>query len=148
VEPGTVVNLVVSTGPAPRSIPEVVGQTVAAARTAIEALGLTLTESGQEFSDEVPLGSIIAQSLPVGTEVARGADLTVLASKGPDLVRFPDITDLTFDEAVIRLAEAGFNGRLTFGDGQGTVRSYSVDGREPAIGETFRRGTQVDIRAL
>lgn len=148
VEPGTVVDLVVSIGPAPRSIPDVVGHTSAAARTEIEALGLTLTESGQEFSDEVPLGSIIAQSLPVGTEVPRGADLTVLVSKGPDLVRFPDISDLTFDEAVVRLAEAGFTGRLTFGDALGTVRTYSVDGREPAIGETFRRGTQVDIRAL
>ncbi len=148
VEPSTLVRLVVSTGPAPRSIPNVVGLSVAAARADLEALGLILVEGGQEFSDDVALGSIIAQSLPVDTEVERGAELIVSVSKGPDLVQFPDIVDLPFSEAVAVLAEAGFSGRLTFGDAEGTVRSATIEGRTPDVGETFRRGTQVDIRAL
>ncbi len=148
VEPGTLVRLVVSKGPAPRAIPNVVGLTVASARAELDALGLTLIEGGQEFSDEVPLGSIIAQSLPIDTEVERGAELVVSVSKGPDLVQFPDVVGLPYAEAVAALTEAGFTSRLTFGDAEGTVRSATVEGRSPGIGETFRRGAQVDIRAL
>ena len=61
----------------------------------------------------------------------------------------PDITTAaTYDEAAAQLVEAGFVPRLTFGDAQGAIRSFEVDGRTPDIGETFRRGTQVDIEAL
>ena len=149
VEPATPVQLVVSLGPAPRSIPNVVGMTVGSARAEMEALGLTLTEAGQEFSDEVALGSVISQGLEPGTEVERGTDMTVIVSKGPDIVPFPDLSAAAnYEEAAAILVEAGFQPRLTFGDTMGEVRSVRIDGEEPVVGETYRRGTQVDIRAL
>lgn len=149
VEPSTPVELVVSLGPAPRSIPDVVGKPVGASRAELEALGLTLTETGQEFSDDIVLGSIISQSLEPGAEVERGADLTVIVSKGPDIVPFPDLSDaVTYEEAAEILLEAGFQPRLTFGDTLGEVQRVRIDGEEPVVGETYRRGTQVDIRAL
>jgi hypothetical protein len=37
---------------------------------------------------------------------------------------------------------------LTFGDTMGEVQLVRIDGEEPVVGETYRRGTQVDIRAL
>lgn len=149
VEPATPVELVISLGPAPRSIPNVVGLPVGAARTELEGLGLTLTEVTQEFSDDVVLGSVISQGLEPGTEVERGADLTVVVSKGPDIVPFPDLSAAAnYEEAAAILAEAGFAPRLTFGDTLGQVQSVRIDGEEPIVGGTYRRGTQVDIRAL
>ena len=149
VAPATSVQLVVSLGPPPRSIPNVVGLTVGAARSELEEIGLTLTEAGQEFSDDIVLGSVIWQGTEPGTEVARGSDLTVVVSKGPDIVPFPDISDAAdFNEAAAILTEAGFSPRLTFGDAEGQVQTVRIDGEEPVVGETYRRGTQVDIRAL
>ncbi len=149
VEPATPVELVISLGPAPRAIPSVVGLTVGAARADLEGLGLTLTEAGQEFSDEIVLGSVISQGLEPGIEVARGADLTVIVSKGPDIVPFPDISGAAnYEAAAAILAEAGFAPRLTFGDTLGEVQTIRIDGAEPVVGQTYRRGTQVDIRAL
>lgn len=149
VEPGTLVELVSSLGPAPRSIPNVVGLPVGAARDEAESIQLTLTEIGQEFSDDVVLGSVISQGTPPGTEVPRGSDLTVIVSRGPDLVTFPELPGAaTYEEAAAILVDAGFEPRLTFGDAQGVVRSVRIDGEEPEVGETFRRGTQVDISAL
>ena len=149
VEPATPVRLVVSLGPAPRSIPNVVGMTVGAARAEMEALGLTLTEAGQEFSDDIALGSVISQGLEPGTEVERGSDMTVIVSKGPDIVPFPDLSGAAnYEEAAAILVEAGFQPRLTFGDTMGELQLVRIDGEEPVVGETYRRGTQVDIRAL
>ncbi len=149
VEPATTVELVSSLGPAPRTIPNVVGLTVGAARAELEGVGLTLTEVAQEFSDDIVLGSVISQGTPPGTEVPRGAELTVIASLGPDLVTFPELPGAaTYEEAASILVDAGFEPRLTFGDAQGVVRSVRIDGEEPTVGQTYRRGTQVDISAL
>jgi beta-lactam-binding protein with PASTA domain len=53
VPPGTAVDLVVSTGPAPVAVPNVVGLTQAAATTAIGAAGLTLGEVTTASSETV-----------------------------------------------------------------------------------------------
>jgi len=149
VEPTTPVQLVVSLGPAPRSIPNVVGTTVGSARAELEALGLTLTEAGQDFSDDIVLGSVISQGLEPGTEVERGTDMTVVVSRGPDIVPFPDLSAAAnYEEAAAILVEAGFQPRLTFGDTMGELQLVRIDDEEPVVGETYRRGTQVDIRAL
>ena len=123
VEPTTVVQLVVSLGPVPRSIPNVVGVPFSDARAELESLGLVLTEAAQEFSDEVPPGVVISQNLQPGTEVARGDELTVIVSLGPDLVVFPDLdAAANFVEAAALLREAGFEAALVFGDAEGEVR--------------------------
>jgi serine/threonine-protein kinase len=149
VEPGTMVQLVVSLGPAPRTIPDVVGTSIDDAKVRFDSLGLVLGESGQEFSDDVPLGVIISQSIEPGTEVARGDTMTVVVSRGPDLVAFPDLgPDPSYEAAAALLREAGFEPTLTFGDAQGAIRTYEIDGRQPEVGEQFKRGTVVEIAAL
>lgn len=149
VPPETLVELVVSKGPAPREVPNVVGEAGAAARAAIEGLQLEFAEAPQEFNDEVPLGTVIRQDPAPGTELERGSTVTVVISKGVDLVRFPDLSGAaTYEEAAALLLEAGFEPRLRFGDAQGAIRDVTIEGEEPSLGETFRRGTVVDISAL
>jgi serine/threonine-protein kinase len=149
VEPGTTVELIVSSGPEPRTVPDVTGATVDAARTELTALRLELTIASQEFSDDAPLGTIIGQQPEPDTTVERGAEVAITVSRGPDLVLFPDLsTAATYEDAAQILFEAGFEARLVFGDAQGEIRSVRIDGEEPDVGETFKRGTQVDITAL
>jgi serine/threonine-protein kinase len=149
VEPETVVQLVVSTGPAPRVVPNLMGRPVAEARTELEAMGLVLTESEQVFSDDVVLGSIVAQNIAEGTEVPRGSEVLVAVSRGPDLVIYPDLTGAaTFEQAAAILGAAGFQPVLTFGDAQGAIQSVSIAGETPTTGETYRRGTVVEFTAI
>jgi serine/threonine-protein kinase len=149
VEPETPVELVISSGPAPRTVPDLVGLAVGAARGELEDVQLTLHEAGQEFSDDIPLGSVVSQAIEAGSEVARGIEVQVIVSKGPDIVSFPDISGAaTYEAAAAILVEAGFEPRLTLGDAQAAVRTVRIDGEEPEVGETFRRGTRVDIRAF
>jgi serine/threonine-protein kinase len=149
VEPGTTVELVVSTGPAPRVVPNLVGLPVADATTTLASMGLTLSQGEQVFSDDFPLGAVVSQSVPEGTEVPRGSDVAVVVSRGPDLVIFPDISAAaTYDEAAAILGPAGFSPVLTFGDAQGAIQSVTIEGQPPVVNQTYRRGTVVEFTAL
>ena len=149
VEPATVVQLVLSKGPAPRVVPNITGLAVADATTMLTNMQLTLSQGEQVFSDDFPLGAIVSQSVQEGTEVARGSDVQVVVSRGPDIVVFPDISSATtFEQAAAILTPAGFNPVLTFGDAQGAIQSVSIDGQPPQVGQTYRRGTTVEFTAL
>ena len=149
VEPDTVVQLVVSKGPAPRVVPNIVGLSVADATAQLANLQLTLSEGEQVFSDDFPLGAVVSQSVPEGTEVARGSDVAVVVSRGPDIVVFPDIAAATtYEQAAAILAPAGFQPVLTFGDAQGAIQSVTIEGQPPQVGNTYRRGTVVEFTAL
>ncbi|HEY5663980.1 MAG TPA: PASTA domain-containing protein [Ilumatobacter sp.] len=149
VEPDTLVRLVVSLGPAPRVVPDAVGRAVIDVRVEFDTLGLVLVEGGEEFSDDVPLGAVISQDQVPGTELAKGDVVSVVVSLGPDLVVFPDLRRVaSFEEAAAVLREAGFEPVLTFGDAEGEIRSYEIDGRAPKADELFERGTIVEFEAL
>jgi serine/threonine-protein kinase len=149
VLPETVVELVVSRGPEPRTVPNVVALAGTAARAQIEELGLVFDEERQEFSDEVPAGFVISQAPEAGSEVQRGDTVWVVISRGPDLVTFPDLAGATtYEDAAVVLTEAGFVPILTFGDAQGDIISMTIDGEEPVTSTTYRRGTEVEISAL
>ena len=149
VEPDTVVQLVLSKGPAPRVVPNIIGLAVGDATTQLQNMQLTVSQGEQVFSDDFPLGSIVSQSIPEGTEVPRGTDVQVIVSRGPDIVVFPDISAATtYEQAAAILAPAGFQPVLTFGDAQGAIQSITIDGQPPQVGQTYRRNTVVEFTAL
>lgn len=149
VLPATTVELVVSRGPEPRTVPNLVALSGSDARVQVEELGLVFDEERQEFSDDVPAGFVISQAPDAGSEVQRGDTIWVVVSRGPDLVTFPDLAGTTtYEEAAVVLTDAGFVPILTFGDAQGDIVSMTIDGAEPETGTTYRRGTEVEISAL
>ena len=76
----------------------------------------------------------------------RGTEVSVVVSRGPDIVVFPDISAATtFEQAAAILGPAGFQPVLTFGDAQGAIQSVTIDGQPPQVGNTYRRGTVVEF---
>ena len=75
-----------------------------------------------------------------GEQVARGATVEVVVSKGPDVVKVPKVDGLSLDEAISALEGAG----LTVGDVSGPARGrpYVTD---PPAGTEVKRGATVDI---
>ena len=80
VAPGSAVDLVVSSGPAPVSVPNVVGLTQAAATTAITGAGLVLGTVTTQYSGSVPAGSVISQNPLGGASVAPGSAVDLVVS--------------------------------------------------------------------
>lgn len=137
---GSVVPLVVSLGPAPRTVPELAaGAGFGAARDALAAVQL---EASREdvFSETVPRGQVVAMEPGPGTEVERGSTIVVQVSRGPDLVAVPDLAGMTLDQAEAALVAAGLE------LGQDCCASNGrVVGSDPGAGAQVRRGTAVNI---
>jgi len=141
VEKGTTINLAVSIGPEPRTIPEdLVGADEAAVVGLLRELGLE-PDVQRDYSDDVAAGLVISTSPAAGEQAERGATVAVVVSLGPDLVTVPDVSAAgSLDGAVDLLEEAG----LVAGSFQGPAGGVPV-GTSPGAGEEVRRGSEVDI---
>jgi serine/threonine-protein kinase len=136
---GTTVDLVVSDGPAPRTIPDLSGEGFDAVKAHFEGMGLQVARVDR-FSSEIEKGLVISTEPQPGFTVERGATITVAVSQGPDLVAVPSVQGLTLDQAVAALQDAGLESGEVFGPAAG--QPFDTDPRQ---GTRIERGTTVDI---
>ena len=137
---GTPLPLVVSDGPEPRTVPEFrVGASYNVVAADLRDNRIVPVRVN-EFSDDVPLGGVISLSEEPGTQVPRDSEITVVVSKGPDLVAVPDVRGHNLAQAEAALEEAGL--RL----GQDCCNSRGkVVTTDPAPGTKVKRGTEVNV---
>ncbi|WP_336922650.1 Stk1 family PASTA domain-containing Ser/Thr kinase [Aquipuribacter sp. SD81] len=107
VRAGTAVDVTVSRGPEPVTVPDVTGGDVDAARRLLEAAGLRLGRTDERYDDAVPAGDVLAQD-PPGGEARPGTDVDVTVSRGPEPVEVPDVFESRFDDALAELEGLGF----------------------------------------
>ncbi len=82
VSEGATVTLVVSTGPATATVPDVRGKTQEAATQALTAAGYEV-DVEEQSSDSVSAGSVISQDPSAGVQAAKGSTVTIVVSTGP-----------------------------------------------------------------
>ena len=134
------VGLVISDGPAPRTVPNVVGESEEDARAAIEAEGLEVVVGDPEFSETVDEGLVISASPGAGESAARGATVRIVVSKGPALVAVPDVKGLSVDEAEAALEAQG----LVVSGTKGSTRR-DVTSTDPPAGTMVKPGSEVEL---
>jgi len=83
VASGSAVALTVSSGPAQVAVPNVVGNTQAAATTAINGAGLKVGTVTMTSSNSVTAGNVISEDPAAGTMVASGSSVNLTVSSGP-----------------------------------------------------------------
>lgn len=135
----TPVALVVSKGRAPIVIVDWTGKPSAAAVKALSEVKLKVDATKQDFSDTVPKGSVISQSPESGT-LFQGGQVTLVVSRGPELVVVPPVIGKQENEARSILEGLDFvvNIERAFGGFFGTVRLQSVAaGAEAPKGSTI-----------
>ncbi len=145
VAPGSAVNLVVSTGPCPVTVPNVTGLEQAAAETAITQAGLAVGEIAQVCSDVVPAGLVISQDPAGDTQVAPGSAVNLVVSTGPCPVTVPNVTGLEQAAAEAALAAEGLYTGLVSSQCDDTVAAGAVISQSPAAGTQVAPGATVDI---
>ncbi|MBW3537452.1 MAG: PASTA domain-containing protein, partial [Actinobacteria bacterium] len=137
---GTPVNLVVSDGPPPVTMPELAGKSADEAVERLKELGLDPVRE-KVYSDTVAPGFVVRTSPRAGGEAPHGSKVTVYESLGPELVTVPDVEGKTVDQARAQLEGAG----LRVGDIEGKQRRGRVEATDPDAGERVPKGTSVDL---
>lgn len=139
---GSAIALVVSKG-APVDIPDVSGEDAESARQDLTDAGLKVKVAAERVNSDYDKGQVAAQSPEPGARGAEGDTVTLTLSKGPEMVRVPDVTGANVDDAHQKLEAAGFEvhedrGLLgLFGD---TVKKQSVAG-----GDEAPKGSKITI---
>jgi eukaryotic-like serine/threonine-protein kinase len=82
-QPGSAVNVTVSSGPETVVVPNVVCQDIDEAQATITGAGLGFDVTGERFSDECPEGTVAEQNPTGGASVERGTTVRVKESQGP-----------------------------------------------------------------
>jgi len=136
---GSPVDLVVSAGPKPRTVPDgLVGQSADAVTAQLTTLGLVVARN-DAYSDTVAEGTVLLVTPPSGSAVAKGGTVTVSASKGRRPIAIPaDIVGKSVTAATEELQALG----LVVSGVQGSPTG-KVSGSNPAVGSLVKLGSSV-----
>jgi len=137
---GKPVALVVSLGPRPVPVPDLRGQTRAAALATLTGARLTATVVAV-FDDTVAAGGVVDQATAPGTPVLPGSAVVLRVSKGPEFVQLPRLIYQRLDQVLPALRDLGLHvvvSRLPTGPGEFVVESDPTGGSRVRAGSTVR----------
>lgn len=136
------VDLVVSKGPEPVSVPAVEGSTATAASKALRGAGFVPVVV-ETYSDEVEEGKVISTD-PAGAQVvSKGSEVKIYVSIGPEFeeLKMPDLRGATVSDAQARLAQLGLRYRAI----QSCAGGSTVVETDPIAGTTVRENDRVAL---
>jgi len=139
------VDIVVSDGPQPVTVPDVVGSTQAAAEAAITAATLTVGNVTTAYSPSVPAGDVISQNPAGGASVLPGTSVDLVVSLGLQMVTVPDVVGMAQAAAESAITSALLivgNVTTAYSD---TVAAGDVISQNPTAGASIAAGSTVDI---
>jgi eukaryotic-like serine/threonine-protein kinase len=135
------VNVIVSKGKKPITIPDWTSRNGDKAVAALTDLGFQVNRDAQN-SDTVPIGRVISQSPSSGTGF-KGDAITVVVSKGPALVQIPSLKGQRVEDATKQLQDLGFH--VEVARNPFYVGADYVVGSDPAEGSMAPQGSTVTL---
>lgn len=146
---GEDVQVVISLGPERFGMPEVVGNSIDEATTALESLNLVVGEVQESWSEEIASGVVISSSEDPGTQLKRDTPIDLTVSKGPEPIPIPNFVDdkTTAASAAKQLKAAGLEVKVSQ-ENSTTVQEGLVISQSPASGNAKRGDSVTMIESL
>ena len=142
LRPGASVDLVVSKGRQPIKVGRWVGKDIDDVQAALERRGLVADVTSEEFDDEVPEGGVLSQDPRNGT-LFRGDAVSLVVSKGPELVEVPQVRASPVQSAVDELEALGFEVEVVRGSSY--IGLEFVFSSDPSAGEMIPLGSTITL---
>jgi beta-lactam-binding protein with PASTA domain len=139
---GSPVNIVVSSGV---TVPNVVGDTQAAAQSVITAASLIVGTVNFANSSTVPAGSVITENPSAGTSVAAGSAVDLVVSTGAAALLVPNVVGDTQAAATTAITGAGLVLGTVTAASSGTVSAGDVISQSPVAGTSVAAGSAVNL---
>jgi beta-lactam-binding protein with PASTA domain len=137
---GAVVSLTPSLGPPPVDVPDLLGATVAQAKTLLRRANLDLGHVRERYSDRYDAGHIA--KVAGGAQAPWGSTIDVWVSKGPKPIPVPKVDGMTTAEAKAALGPWVVTWDQRFSD---TVPRDRVIGQKPAAGTRLQPGSGITV---
>jgi serine/threonine-protein kinase len=138
------VTLVISSGKRRSLVPDVVGQSLGDARSALQDAGFTVKTTERASAGEDP-GTVLDQTPPAGTTTAVGTTISLVVAKQPQDVAVPDVAGQDQNAAGAALLDAGFKVATRTVDVTDPTQVGKVQRQNPSAGRKVKRGSTVTI---
>ncbi|GAB4405648.1 MAG: hypothetical protein Kow00123_17960 [Anaerolineales bacterium] len=125
-------------------VPDLTGLDEATASAVLAQTGLLAQITGQEYSDDVPLGRVLKQDPAGGERAPRGSTVRLVLSKGSDKTTVPDVVGQSYGAAEAALAASNLNAMRQ--DVWSESPSDTVIAQDPPAGTQVIPGTTVLLR--
>jgi beta-lactam-binding protein with PASTA domain/predicted Ser/Thr protein kinase len=145
VQEGHLVTLLVSSGPAPVRIPDVVGQTLEAAEATLTNAELTLGTVSKRVSSTQAPGTVVAQSPAGGSTAHAGDTVGLTVAQAPKEIAVPSVVGAAQAAASAALRHDGFKVKTQTHATTEQSEVGVVLEQTPAGGAQARKGATVTI---
>ncbi|SFK35814.1 Stk1 family PASTA domain-containing Ser/Thr kinase [Amycolatopsis sacchari] len=137
------VTIIVSKGPPPQPVPNVVGLSRDQAFQRLQAAGFEPFDAGQEASDDVPAGAVTRTSPAANSQLTDNKRVGVFTNNA---VEVPSVVGRPIQDAVEALQQAGLQADLK---GGGRNRGFGfVVQQHPDAGDLVKQGSKVELRTF
>lgn len=126
-------------------VPDLTGKSVGQALEILSDQDLYIKKIGEQYSENIPDGSIISQDPLPGSVVKGGKVVKIIISSGGQVIFVPELVGISLREAKILIRQSG----LVLGEQTGTysekVRKDFVVAQDPSSEEVVSRDTMVNL---
>jgi eukaryotic-like serine/threonine-protein kinase len=139
--------LIVSKGQERYLIPtDLSGQDPKDVTSVLEDLTLVVAGTNEVFDEVIPAGKVVSTDPVGGTSVKRETPVTIIVSKGPDLVEVPNVVGMDVTTATTTLQSAGFQVKSV---NKLTVAILNkVYSQNPAAGSNVPKGSVITLEIV
>ncbi|QNK82052.1 Stk1 family PASTA domain-containing Ser/Thr kinase [Nakamurella sp. PAMC28650] len=126
-------------------VPQVQGQTRAAAEKAITGVGLILGVESPLASDTVPSGSVVSQNPSGGTPIDKGKSVSLVISTGISQVTVPNLNGMNVTDAKAQLNKLGLQMGTPTKQLSSDAQKDTVISQKPPTNTSAKPGSTVDV---
>jgi eukaryotic-like serine/threonine-protein kinase len=145
VQLGSTVTVMVSSGPAPVRVPDLTGDSLTAAESALASDELALGTVTRRVSATQQPGTVLSQSPTKGTSVHAGDKVNLVVAEAPRETAVPDVVGQNETAAAAALGGAGFKPKTKTETVSEPAQVGIVLKQSPAAGANARKGATVTI---
>jgi serine/threonine-protein kinase len=140
----TDVTLFMSTGPPQKKVPGVVGDSEAAASSALTGAGFN-PSTHTEVTSSAPAGTVVSQDPGPGSSATAGSTVTIVIARAPAKATMPTVTGATSAQAQAAISGAGLVAQVSFRPVTNSAKVGRVVTQSPPGGAKRAKGSTVAI---
>ena len=123
------------------TMPNIIGITLEDVQTKYPELNL---EIDRQYSTEYKEMEVMDQKTPAGRTIKKNSIVQIVVSNGPQKIEIDDYSNLSSDDAKIKLEKEGLKAKIIFVENEEVSKGYVIK-TEPAAHTQADQGTEVKV---